>query len=263
MQTDRLHLKDFAPAVRDYFGRDKISGPLDYLQHCLPAGARLFVAGGAIRNLLLEAIHGSAPPTRDIDIFIGNLDADVSVDCALDGQQRALTELCGVRWQPAAGGPAFDLCRLSDFVLIKKFHLAPTLENLLQTLDFRVNAVVFDAGRGQLYENGCLAAIRDRQLDFNTPHRMNKRLLAYRILLIRFKTGFILARRVFAFLKYRLDLDTLKPLRGLLVGKLGKPAAGAILADYNRICHYADYDAYLREAPETRGHQVPVEPPFV
>lgn len=250
MQDDNPQLIDFEPIVLNYFSQNDIAEPLDYLQHCIPAGARLFVAGGAIRNLLIQTIHGSAPKTQDIDLFIGDLRPDVSLECALDGQQRDLTELCGVRWHPESSTLAFDICRLSDFLIIHKYKLAPSLENLLQTLDFTINAVVFDVGARQLYENGCLAAIRDRQLDFNTTYKMNKRLLAYRILLIRFKTGFILANRVFNFLKYRLDIDTIRPLRGLLINKQGREMGRAIMDDYNRICSYADHRTYLLQAKE-------------
>jgi hypothetical protein len=105
-------------------------------------------------------------------------------------------------------------------------------------------------GALQLHENGCLAAIRDRQLDFNTTYKMNKRLLAYRILLIRFKTGFILADRVFNFLKYRLDIDTIRLLRGLLINKQGREMGRVIMDDYNRICSYADHRTYLLKALE-------------
>lgn len=250
MQGDSPQLSAFKPAVNTFFSRKDIAGPLDYLKHCLPEGARLFVAGGAIRNVLIRAVHRSAPPTRDIDLFIGGLDPDVSLECTLGGQKKALTELGGLRWHPESSNLAFDLCRLTDFVIIKKYRLAPTLKSLLQTLDFDVNAVVFNVDSRRLYENGCLAAIRARRLDFNTTHRVSKLLLAYRILLIRFKTGFILAERVFDFLKYRLDLDTIRLLRGLLTGKLGKRMARAVLADYNRICHCADYPDYLQNAPE-------------
>jgi len=251
MHTDIPAITEFKPEVKTFFNRIDIAGPLEFLRKCLPAGAKLFVAGGAIRNLLIRATHGSSPATRDIDLFVGDVDADVSLDCSLAGQKTKLTELDGIRWQPESSDLAFDICRLSDFVIIKKYQLAPTLENLLQTLDFTVNAVVFDFNSQQLYEKDCLKAICTRRLEFNTTRRLNNLLLAYRILLIRFKTGFILADRLFAFLKYRLDLDTIKPLRGLMTGKQGREMAHAIMDDYNRICSYADYQDYLRKAPET------------
>ena len=250
MHTTDPAIRAYAPQIKAYFGRKGIAGPLKYLQHCLPAGARLVAAGGAIRNVLIQAVHGAAPATRDIDLFIGGLGPEISLECALEGQQKTLTDLRGIRWQPESSDLVFDICRLCDFVIIKAYRLAPSLESLLQTLDFTLNAVVFDVGNRQVYENGCLAAIQARCLDFNTSHCMSKLLLAYRVLLIRFKTGFILADRVFAFLKYRLDIDTSRLLRGLLVGKQGHTRGAAIMADYNRICRYADYREYLREAPE-------------
>ncbi len=171
MQADIPQLTNFESAVRTYFSRADIAGPLDHLQHCLPVGARLVAAGGAIRNVLIQAVHGTAPATWDIDLFIGDLEPEVSLECALSGQQKDLTDLRGMRWQPESSDLAFDIYRFCDFVIIQAYRLAPTLESLLQTLGFTLNAVVFEVGDRQLYENGRLAAIQERRLDTIYPLR--------------------------------------------------------------------------------------------
>ena len=84
MQTGNPQLIDFEPIILNFFSRNDIAGPLDYLKHCIPAGARIFVAGGAIRNLLIKTIHGAAPETRDIDLFIGDLHPNVFFGTASD-----------------------------------------------------------------------------------------------------------------------------------------------------------------------------------
>jgi hypothetical protein len=66
--------KTVVRAVERLFQRPDIQNNLNLLSRRLPPSADILVAGGAIRNLIIDARHGGAPPTRDIDIFIGRLD---------------------------------------------------------------------------------------------------------------------------------------------------------------------------------------------
>lgn len=234
-------------AVRRFFERPDVSGSLKLLSTRLPASAEIFVAGGAVRDILIKALHGSAPATRDIDIFIGGLDRGFSLRGALGDQRVAPTDLKGIRWHPAVSDLAYDLCLLPDFLVIDIFHLEATVENLLAGIDFTINAIIYDYRRQRLIEKGCAAAISARLIDFNCGLMPDKSLIAYRILLLSHRTGFALALPVFEFVKKRLDLETLTYLEGLLRAKLGKTAASAILADYNRICRYGSHAAYLAD----------------
>ena len=56
-------------------------------------------------------------------------------------------------------------------------------------------------------ENGCTAAVRDRVIDFNSRFIPDKQLIAYRILLMGYKTGFNLSQPC-SILKTRLDVAT-------------------------------------------------------
>ena len=109
------------------------------------------------------------------------------------------TDLGGVRWKPAGSIYSVDICLLRDFTIIKKYGLKPHLDNLLSTLDFTMNAVVFDTGRGRLYERNALTDIRKRLMAFNTKMLYNRTATAYRALSLRHKTGFMLSPGVFEF----------------------------------------------------------------
>ena len=239
--------KTIVPAVERFFQRPEIRGNLEFLSSRLPASAEIFVAGGSIRNLIIDVLHGHAPPTRDIDIFIGGLDHDFSLSGVLRDQAAEPTDLKGMRWYPVASALAYDLCRLADFVVIDTGHLEPTMENLLSGIDFTVNAVIYDYSRKMLFESGCAEAVRDRVIDFNSRLIPDKQLIAYRILLMAYKTGFNLSRPVFRYVKTQLDVATVIQLKGLFRAKVGKAMAAAIMGEYNALCKYPSYDAYLAD----------------
>ncbi|MBL0714016.1 MAG: hypothetical protein JJV98_09980 [Desulfosarcina sp.] len=150
-----------------------------------------------------------------------------------------------MRWHPALSDLAYDLCLLPDFIVIDACHLEPTVENLLAGIDFTINAIIYDYHSQRLIEKGCTAAVCARVIDFNCRLMPNKCLIAYRILLMGHRTGFALAVPVFEFVRTRLELETLTYLKGLLRAKVGKAAAAAVMADYNRLCRYSSYEAYL------------------
>lgn len=232
-------------AVERFLQRPEIHGNLAFLNHRLPGSADIVVAGGAIRNVIIDVVHGDAPPTRDIDLFIGGLDPDFSLFDVLEDQAVEPTALKGLRWYPVSSGLALDLCLLPDFLVIDTCQFEPTMDNLLSGIDFTVNAILYDYRRKTLVEKGCTAAVRDRVIDFNSSFIPDKRLIAYRILLISHKTGFILSQRVFQFIKMRLELASLTHIKNLFRAKVGKRMATAIMGDYNDLCRYPSYDAYL------------------
>jgi hypothetical protein len=237
---------DVGSAVDSFFTRPPLRARLDYLRACFPQEARFLVAGGAIRNLIIELIHGSAPPTRDIDLFIAAVDKDFALPQELTAGNIHPTELGGWRWQPRGCPYAFDLCLLPNFAIIAKYGLAPTLENLLQSVDFTVNAVVYDVAGRRLFEHHCISDISRRVIEFNTRRMATKLLHAYRVLLVGHKTGFRLSEKVFEFVRGQLDVDTLSSLKQLLSSKQGERTARLILNHYDRICRCADYGEYLR-----------------
>ncbi len=222
---------------------------LAWLTCHLPGTAEIFVAGGALRNIVMAAVYGRSPPTRDIDCFIGGLPKAFSLSDVFAHQSAEPTDLNGMRWHPVGSDLVFDLCLLPDFVVIEAAGWAPTFDNLLAGIDFTMNAIVYDVQRHRLVERGCRAAVRERTIAFNSRLIPDKGLIAYRILLMAHKTGFALAPPVFAFLRQQIPLETLTQVKGLLRAKQGKAAAQAIMADYNRLCHCPSYAAYLASLP--------------
>ena len=233
-------------AVASFFERPDIHGNLALLGERLPAGAAVYAAGGALRNLLIATMHGSAPPTRDIDLFIGGLEGNFVLADVLADQPAVPTDLKGMRWHPAGSDLVYDLSLLPDFLVIDAYGLDPTPENLLASIDFTINAILYDVRHGTLVERGCSAAVRSRVIDFNSRRIPDKGLMAYRILLMAHKTGFRLAEPVFDFVRHRLELETVRGLKGLLRAKVGKGTAAEIMALYDALCRHHSYGDYRR-----------------
>ena len=211
--------------IERFFNGPDIEGQLERLSRRLPADAQILIAGGAIRNLIIEMMHGSAPPTKDIDLFIGGVGADFNLGAALSDLVTQPTDLGGLRWQPQTSPYVYDLCLLPNFIIIHTYHLAPTAQNLLAGIDLTINAIIYDYRHRTIHENGCLASIRDQIIDFNCQFLPDKCLIGYRLLLMAYKTGFRFSKATFQFLTQRLDFGTVEPLKRLMQVKQGKPLA--------------------------------------
>ena len=223
---------------------------LTYLKAVLPEGAVLYLVGGAIRNLIIESFHGYRPPIEDIDLFVDNVAGDILLAELLPAGRCSRTDLGGIRWKPAGSIYSVDICLLRDFTIIKKYGLKPHLDNLLSALDFTMNTVVFDTGRGRLYERNALTDIRKRRMAFNTKMLYNRTATAYRTLLLRHKTGFILSPGVFDFVKQAIDLETLIKVKQILANRFGSRTMRGIMDDYDRICAFEHFNDYRRHALE-------------
>jgi hypothetical protein len=162
----------------------------------------------------------------------------------LRDQEARPTDLKGMRWHPAGSHLAYDLCLLPDFLGIAAYRLEPTMANLLASIDFTINAILFDVDRQTIAEQGCTAAVRDRVIDFNSRRMPDKGLIAYRALLMAHKTGFQFAAPVFDFLRNRLEVSVLRQVKGYLQAKLGKAAGAAVMDAYDALCHHHSYQAY-------------------
>lgn len=236
-------------AIEAFFTQPPIRANLKFIRERLPDGARMVVAGGAVRNVIIAALHGSAPPTRDIDIFIGGLPREFSLAALLADQEARPTDLKGMRWRPAGSALAYDLCLLPDFLVIAAFRLEPTLANLLAGIDFTINAILYDVDRRRLVERGCTTAVQAGMIDFNSRWIPDKGLIAYRGLLMAHKTGFRLAAPVFDFLRNRLEVGVLRQVKGYLRAKQGKATAAAVMEAYDALCRHPTYDAYREASP--------------
>lgn len=230
--------------VKAFLMEEGIRLPIEELKATLPRGARIWIIGGALRNALIEAIHGESSFTEDIDLFIENIDPEFRLPgLDLAGELRA-TELGGVRWLSGLSPYSFDIGLLSRFVIIDKFRLDPTPASLLSAIDFDVNAVMWGWEEEQVLEAGCVEAILRRVMDFGTTRVFDRAMLAYRILVVRHKTDFSLSPEIFHYLNTAVDLETLKRTEAMLVSKLGKPAADAIMKDCDAICRCGSHSEH-------------------
>jgi hypothetical protein len=249
MERNAQH-RFLAGRIAAFLHRDEIQTPLIFLQKLLPEETHVYVVGGALRDLVIRECHGSGPATEDIDLFVGNLADEFDLENEMMTERWLPTELGGLRWLPAQSRYAFDLSRLQDFVIFQKYKIEPSLENLLAAVDFTFNAIVYDQKLATLHENRCLQSVRQRLLDFNSTMFYNRETTAYRALLLRFKTGFILSESVFDFLKTNVDIRVLEFVKNLLFARLPVDRAKAVLDDYARISGFKDYRQYRRGAAE-------------
>lgn len=118
------------------------------------------------------------------------------------------------------------------------------MANLLAGIDFTINAILFDVDRRTVAEQGCTAAVRKREIDFNSRRIPDKALIAYRALLMAHKTGFHLGPPVYDFLRNRLEVGALRQIKGYLQAKLGKAAAAVVMGGYDALCRHHSYQAY-------------------
>ena len=231
--------------IESFTRRKDISEPLKYLCDKLPAQADFYIAGGALRNVIIEIVHGYRPEILDIDVMIGNLRKEFSISNVLAQERYRFTDFGGVRWFPKDSAFSLDLSLLENFLPIKKFHLAPTLENLLKTIDFNVNAVIYDFKDEALHERFILKTIRKKRVGFNSGWFYDKLLLAYRLLVIRHKINFYFSEQAFKFIRDSIAFDSVNALMNIMIAKLGKTEAERIIDEYDRICVYKSYEEYI------------------
>jgi lipoprotein signal peptidase len=74
----------------------------------------LFIVGGALRNVIIRLFHGSAPVTKDIDIFIGNISGQFPLEILFKKHRYVRTDLVGICGYPEYSGFAFDLCLIPN-----------------------------------------------------------------------------------------------------------------------------------------------------
>jgi hypothetical protein len=242
--------QDIAPVkkcVLEFVRGPDIKAPLDFLIDRLPDEAEILIVGGALRNLIIKNIHSWSPVTADIDLFIAGIDRIQNIRKILSREKINKTVLGGIRWFPEKNDYCFDFCILSDFIIFKGFNIEPSVDNLIQNIDFNINAVVFDVKKEKFYERNCISSISDRIIDFNSKLIYEKLITLYRILLFSEKLRFFLSDRLFYYIKNSVDIDLLISLKRAYIANLGKEKTKEILKCYNRICKYKNYGTYINE----------------
>lgn len=247
MNEPKEIVEKFRQKIIEFISTDEISKPLNFLVEVLPPEAFQLIFGGALRNFIIKTLYGTAPPTLDIDMVIGGLEENFSIEKFLRGEKFKNTDFGGIRWYPKNSSFSFDLSLLVNFLPIKKFHLEPDINNLLATIDFDVNALIFEIKQNHFHELGAINAIKEKTIGFNAQKTYDKGLLAYRLLLIRHKIGFYPSREAFRFIRNAVDLDMMLWIKRTLECKVGKELCEIILEDYDRICLCKNYDDYKNQ----------------
>lgn len=240
MDTERLR-----KCIVAFFSQPEIEVPLRLLRRELPRRTEVYVLGGALRNIIIGEMHGVRPPIGDIDLFLDNLDAAYPLNRLFATEKHEVAELGGIRWYPPKTSLRFDVCLISDFIGIKTFGLSPSIETLLDATDFSVNAIVYNVATHEIIDRKSIDSIRERTIHFNAERIVNRVILSYRVFMIRYKIGFLLAEPVFNFVKRHMDLDTQLQFKACLGEKLQLEMKDAVLADYRRITAYPTYADYL------------------
>jgi hypothetical protein len=247
MNEQKDTIEKFRQKIVTFVSQEDISKPLNFLIRALPQKTCLLIVGGALRNFIIQQFYGDAPITKDIDMVFGNLEKEFALDKILIGEKFKDTDFGGIRWYPYKSAFSFDLSLLDNFLPIKKFHLDPDIDNLLATIDFNVNALLFDVKKNRFYEKGAINAIKEKTIGLNAEKTYDKGFLAYRLLLIRHKIGFYPSREAYRFLRSTVDLDMILWIKKTLESKVGKELCNSILADYDRICLYNSYENYIKQ----------------
>lgn len=234
----------FHGCVSAFLSNGPVAGALETLLEALSPETDVFVVGGALRNLVTEMLHGTSPPTKDIDIFLGNCDSLPTLSPV------TVTNLGGIQWLPRTCPISFDICLLKNFVILQRFRMAPSLKNLMASIDFTMNALVYDVRRKRLLDGGATDDIGKHLMEFNSPMFYSRPLTAYRILLLRQKTTFMLSSSVFQYIKQQIDIDTLLALQKILSARFDRHGRKSLWREYDRLCAFPDYDAYRANAAE-------------
>jgi hypothetical protein len=243
--TDKKAIEE---TIEGFISQPSIREALARLADALPEDAVVYLVGGALRNLTIGVFHGQCPSIDDVDLFIGGVADNMHLSELMPDAALTHTDLGGVRWNPQGSPCPIDICLLKDFIIIKKYGLAPHLDNLLGTLDFTMNAMAYDIRERRLHQRNAFVHIRSRTMEFNTRKLYTKTTIAYRTLLLRHKTNFILSHDVFDFMKQEVDLETLTEVKQILRARFGKRKGRIILRDYDRICSFGSFEDYTRYA---------------
>ncbi|CAB5117266.1 hypothetical protein D3OALGA1CA_2347 [Olavius algarvensis associated proteobacterium Delta 3] len=230
--------------VSEFLSNGPAARALETLLEALEPETDVFVVGGVLRNLAAKMLHGASPPTEDIDIFLSNCDSLPTLSPV------TVTDLGGIQWLPRTCPISFDICLLKNFVILRKYRMSPSLENLMASIDFTMNALVYDVRRKHLLDGGATDDIGKHLMEFNSPMFYSRPLTAYRILLLRQKTGFMLSSAVFQYIKQQIDIDTLLALQKILSARFDRDGRDALWQEYDRLCAFPDYDAYRANAAE-------------
>ena len=167
----------------------------------------LYVIGGWLRDLVHNHIWSTELRSKDIDmVFQGGSAPGFLAHCER-------TEFNGYTFQ--TGGITWDFWRLEDTWTFIERYFAPSVETLMRSLTFTVDAILFEPRTALLLANEALQDIRARSLRLNCDIYLDRlgSLQAYRAAKVCEKYGYTPTADTKRILRDKLNEDK---LRGLL-----------------------------------------------
>jgi hypothetical protein len=169
------------------------------------AGVSCVVIGGWARDIIV----GRKP--HDVDLVVVGADTN-TLERMLPATSRR-TALGGFSFEYE--GIEIDLWSLEDTHLIRHLGLQPSLQTLMQVIDFNVNAILFTpaqfARKPRLLDGGMSESLGTREIDFNCGVLPLPIAQVSRLAYISAKLGFALSPRVRLFMHEQCIVRGLQP----------------------------------------------------
>jgi hypothetical protein len=162
-EEDRRSTADVYRAAAQLLGRWIVrDGIASLLEDIRSSGGQPYLLAGAVRDAIRAVALSKECSPKDYDIGVASLD---------HGALRELGRRFDSRLNRSGGhqillgnGVIVDLWNLSESAGVKVNHCRPSVRNVLRTFVLDVNAVAFDDSRCEIFDLGCLAALRSRRI---------------------------------------------------------------------------------------------------
>ena len=147
-----------------------------------PIVGSVYVVGGAIRDILIEVLHGTQSPTHDVDIVVDTQAPNEAIvelvgRVALAAERRyecKRTSFGGVHAEYSAHAspmdderfPDFDVWRLADSYQVRALNVPARIEEVVARAGMPLGAIAYGIENGEIIDGGCGHAVAARQIDF-------------------------------------------------------------------------------------------------
>jgi tRNA nucleotidyltransferase/poly(A) polymerase len=176
-----MNLIDAAQEVATYLDEVSSMGALRHflMEHFREAHSILIV-GGALRDLFLTP----RKTPKDIDVVLEGIEPRNAYE--ISGADRNFFGGITITYE----GFSVDLWRLEDTYHLKQFPLPCSVSGFLEGAPFNLDKIAYDILTDQLYDNGCLAGIRQHEIRYVPAWPYLEPIQAARAILLHWKTNF-------------------------------------------------------------------------
>lgn len=167
-----------------------------------PCEWEVVVMGGLLRDLLLGRVLQIEARPVDIDLVLFGAKSIEELRNRLWNTMRSSNSFGGFKCRLRINGAVFDLWRAEDHTNIATASKPHTVEQILRHNLLDVDAIAWDPRIDVIHDYGCMDAIEAGRIGMMGPQGVSQKFLANQIahvLLIGFKTNFVLAEDVCSF----------------------------------------------------------------